>query len=81
MDELFDDGEGTESHGEESTEDVVVIPAQVDYVELFFFNSLEDETTELGVDGFPIAASVELPAVDDIAVEDEAFATCVRQKV
>lgn len=81
VDELFYDREGPEAHGKESAEDVVVIPAQVNYVELVFFNSFEDEADELRVDGFPVTASVELPAVYDVAVKDEALTTGIRQKV
>ena len=58
-----------------------MISSKVYYIERLLFNALEDKAEELGMFGSPKASPVELPAVDDVAVEHQSLAACVPQKM
>ena len=49
VNEFLDDRKRAELHRQESVQDVVVIAAQVDNLELVFVDSIEDEPKEFGM--------------------------------
>jgi hypothetical protein len=48
---------------------------------MFFLQFLEDDADEARVRLLPTAAALKLPAVDDVAIEDEFLAAHVTEKV
>ena len=78
---LLDDGEVLEVEREHLAEHVVVVAAQVDHLRVAFFHVFEDDADETRVGVVPLAAAHELPAVNDVAVEDELLAADVAEKM
>ena len=81
MDILLDDSQVLEIEGEERGEDVVVITAQIHDLGVAFLQFLEHDAHEARVRLRPVAGTGQLPAVDDVAIEDQSFAARVTKKV
>ena len=81
MDVLFDNREIFKIKRQELREDVVVIAAEVDDLRVFFLEFFQYDADEARVGFGPTAPALELPAVDDVAVEDEFFAAHVTEKM
>ena len=64
-----------------SREDVVVIAAQINDLRVALFQFLEDDADEARVGLGPLPGAAQLPAVDDVAVEDELLAADAAEKM
>ena len=69
----FDD-EGAEGEGEDFVEEIVVVAPQVDHFGVVPVEVFHEDAEELGVFFLPLARFAELPAVHNVAVEDERVA-------
>ncbi len=75
VDVFFGEADFSEGEGEEAFEDFIVVAAKVDDLGFLFFRHLEDFADDAAVAGEPFGAAFEGPAIDDVAVKDEFFAT------
>jgi len=81
VDVFFYEGEVFEIKWEKLGEDVVVVAAYVDDLGVFFLQFFEYNADEACVGFGPAASALELPAVDNIAVEDKFLAADVAEEM
>jgi hypothetical protein len=81
MDMVAGDGEIAELQGQYFIEEVVMIAADVDHFSVSCGQPFHDEFKEGGMFLFPFAGFAELPAIDDIAVEDERITDVVAEEM
>lgn len=66
--------------GQDLIQEVVVVSAEIGYLGLVTLDHLEDSVEKARMLTLPGAGFFQLPAVDDVAVEDEVFATVLFEK-
>ena len=81
MDVVFDDGKVFECEREKRAEHIVVIAAEVNDLGVTLLKFLQDDADEAGVCLGPLPGAFELPAIDDVAVEDEFLAADMTEEV
>jgi hypothetical protein len=71
---------GAEGEGEYFIEEIVVIPAQVNDSGLILVHVFHQDAEKLGVFLFPYSRFFELPAINNVTVEDEGIAAMLTKK-
>jgi hypothetical protein len=74
------DGEVAQREGDHLVEEIVVVAPEIDHLHVGTGEILHDELEEGGVPLLPFARLAELPAVDDVAVQDELVTTVVSEE-
>jgi hypothetical protein len=70
---LFD-AEIAQGKGHDLVQKIIVVPSQIDDLGVILCEPLHDKLEEAGVFAFPASGFLELPAVNDVAVEDKGIA-------
>jgi len=77
---VFDDRKIFECEREKGAENIVMVAAQVDHLGPTLLKFLEDDANEARVGLGPLSGAFELPAVDNISIEDELLAADVAEE-
>ena len=81
VDMILDDLKVLKVERQERGEHVVVVAADIHHLGIALFEHLEDDADESRVSLGPVAGPPQLPAVDDIAVENELLTADVAEKM
>jgi hypothetical protein len=78
---LFHDPEVLKIERKKRREDVIVVPSKVDHLRVSLLQLLQDNANEAGVCLGPVTRPCQLPAIDDVTIQDQTLTANVAEKM